>query len=217
MIHHANRRIDTTLDSWCREWSELGLTGRPPDDLHASMLAHYRQPHRAYHTLQHLDECFALLSEARNCPRLAEISLALWFHDAIYDTTRSDNEAASADWLAEVAYQAGAPTELNARLHALVMATRHSAIPQDHQAQLLVDIDLSILGAPEHRFDEYEQQIREEYIWVPEPLYRQKRSDVLQAFLQRPLLYCTADFRSRFEMPARKNLRRSLQSLQQNG
>jgi predicted metal-dependent HD superfamily phosphohydrolase len=216
MTHHANRRIDTTFDSWCREWSELELAGAAPADLYESLLAHYRQPHRAYHTLQHLDECFALLSGVGDRPRSAEISLALWFHDAIYDTTRSDNEAASADWLSSAAYQAGASTELMARLRALVMATRHSAIPQNEEARLLVDIDLSILGAAGPRFDEYEQQIRREYIWVPEPLYRQKRSELLQQFLQRPMLYCTADFRARFEAPARQNLHRSLQVLQQS-
>ncbi len=215
MSHLGNRHVDTTFDSWCREWSELGLAGRPPDDFYASLLAHYQQPHRAYHTLQHLDECFALLSEVRNCPCLAEISLALWFHDAIYDTARSDNEAASADWIAEAAQLAGASTALIDRLHALVIATQHSVIPQNEAAQLLIDIDLTILGASGPRFDEYEQQIRREYIWVPESLYRQKRAELLLQFLQRPVLYCTAEFRARFEAPARQNLLRSIQALQQ--
>ncbi len=185
----------------------------PAESVYAGLLENYAQPHRAYHTLQHLEECFTLLSMVEARPHLAEISLALWFHDAIYDTRRFDNEARSADWIAEVAGQSGACSAVIVRLRGLIMATQHLAPAQSADAELMVDIDLAILGAPSHRFEEYEQQIRREYAWVPEHLYRQKRSELLRQFLDRPTLYSTAVFRARFEEPARRNLGRALQSL----
>jgi predicted metal-dependent HD superfamily phosphohydrolase len=133
------------------------------------------------------------------------VELALWFHDAIYDTHRSDNEERSADWAkASVG---------NARVHALVMATRHEAVPHDIDAQVLVDVDLWILGAPEERFDEYESQVRQEYGWVPGPIYRRKRKAILESFLARAAIYNTARFIERYEPQARVNLARSLARL----
>ncbi len=72
----------------------------------------------------------------------------------------ADNEAASADWAARALRAAGADDALVGRVHALVMATRHDQAPATPDEQLLVDIDLSILGAAPARFVEYERQIR---------------------------------------------------------
>ena len=133
------------------------------------------------------------------------MELALWFHDAIYDTRRSDNEQRSADWAKS--------SVGNARIHALVMATRHQAVPQDIDAQVLVDVDLWILGAPQKRFDEYETQVRAEYAWVPGLIYRRKRRAVLESFLARPTLYNTERFTERYEKQARANLARAVARL----
>jgi len=78
---------------------------------------------------------------------------------------------------------------------------------------VLVDVDLSILGATQSRFDEYERQVREEYGWVPEPIYRRKRREILESFLGRPAIYNTARFIGRYEQQGRANLARSLARL----
>lgn len=169
----------------------------------------YSEPHRAYHTLQHLEECFALFDQT-SAEHPGEVLLALWFHDAIYDPKRSDNEQKSADWGAEVLAAAGAGAQVLERFKALVMATRHEAQPESADARLLVDIDLSILGAEPQRFDEYEAQVRKEYAHVPDLFFRMARSRILKAFLARPSIYSTASFKERFEAQARTNLRRSV-------
>ena len=56
------------------------------------------------------------------------------------------------------------------------------------------------------RFQAFEQQVREEYAWVPEPLFRQKRAEVLEGFLGRPQLYRTPALREALEAQARVNL-----------
>jgi predicted metal-dependent HD superfamily phosphohydrolase len=76
-----------------------------------------------------------------------------------------------------------------------------------------VDIDLSILGAEAERFDEYEVQVRQEYAWVPGPVFRHKRREILQGFLARPHIYATEWFQRRFEAVARNNLQRSVARL----
>jgi predicted metal-dependent HD superfamily phosphohydrolase len=196
--------------SWLEAWRELGAAV-PDEALLAELLAHYSEPHRAYHTLQHLDECLAGLAlERRHAERPAEIALALWFHDAIYDVHRHDNEARSADWAQQALRAAGAADDAPRRVHALVMATRHDAQPEDGDAQLLVDIDLSILGAPAARFGEYERQIRIEYAHVPPEVFERRRREILGGFLARDPLYLTASVRARREAQARLNLQQAI-------
>jgi predicted metal-dependent HD superfamily phosphohydrolase len=73
-------------ERWERSWSALGV--RPADpSLFDELCARYAEPHRAYHTMRHLDECFSLLDGAQTRPaRPGHLEIALWFHDAVYDT-----------------------------------------------------------------------------------------------------------------------------------
>lgn len=169
----------------------------------------YGEMHRHYHTARHLEECFARLDEVQ--PHAAEVELALWFHDAIYETSRHDNEELSAEWAHDclVPFSSAAAD----RVRAMILATRHRAAPQSEDAKLTVDVDLSILGASAARFDEYDAQIRREYAWVPPALYRRERRRVLEGFLQRGAIYNTPHFLAHYEAPARANLQRALARL----
>lgn len=200
--------MNALLSSWQRAWAGIGAAGEG-EALFAQLTAAYAEPQRHYHTLQHLGECLALFDDARTlAAHPAEVEFALWFHDAIYDIKGHDNEQRSADWARDALRDAGAPTDAAQRVHDLVMATRHTAVPSGRDEQLLVDIDLSILGAARARFDEYEQQIRTEYAYVPGFLFRRKRREILKGFLDRPAIYSTPHFHDALEARARDNLRR---------
>jgi predicted metal-dependent HD superfamily phosphohydrolase len=103
----------------------------------------------------------------------------------------------------------GSP-DVIARVRDLVKATRHDSTPRSRDAALVVDVDLSILGAAPARFDAYERQVREEYAWVPDAVFRPKRRALLEGFLARSSIYSTAFFRERLEAAARANNARSL-------
>lgn len=205
----------TGVVHWLKAWQELGVVdSRELGRLHRDLLLRYSEPHRHYHTQQHLAECFekvqAIISLAEHP---AEVHVGLWFHDAIYDTQRHDNEQRSADWARSAARRLGAPAESAQRIHDLIMFTRHSAEPTGVDAQVLVDADLSILGAEPARFQQYEAQVRSEYGWVPDEVFRSTRARILTEFLGRPHLYCTARFREQYEAQARRNLQYSLERL----
>ncbi len=197
--------------SWLRAWHGLGARDDGQEIYHA-LMARYAEPHRTYHTLQHLRECLGQFEPVQGlASRGAEVETALWFHDAIYELKRSDNEAQSASWARSAALQAGVAADVADRVHGLVMATRHTAMPEGDDAQLLVDIDLSILGAAPARFAEYEQQIRDEYGHVPGWLFRHKRRAILRSFLDRPRIFSTPRFHAALEEPARANLMRAIE------
>lgn len=194
--------------SWHRAWTALGLT--PAADLQQRLLTAWAEPQRHYHTLQHLSECLTHFETTHAlAERPGEVAIALWFHDAIYDLKAKDNELRSAQWAVQELQHSGADETLCQRVHALIMATCHDAAPTEPDAQLLVDIDLAILGASPERYAEYDQQVRAEYAWVPQLIYGFKRKQVLQGFLQRPQIYSTAHFQQALEIQARSNLRKA--------
>jgi predicted metal-dependent HD superfamily phosphohydrolase len=209
--------VSVTLASWQRAWHELGAAA-PDTALFNTLIARYSEKHRHYHTLQHLRECLEQFDAVRGmAQRPAEIELALWFHDAVYDPQRQDNEALSADWARDAVLQAGLPDDVAPRIHALIMDTLHLQAPTEPDARLLVDVDLSILGADPARFDESDAQIRAEFAHVPDAEFRQGRRRVLNGFLSRPRLYSTERFYQACEQQARANLQRSLARLAAQG
>ncbi len=85
-------------EHWRQGWRDIGVA-QPNMALCDELMARYSEPHRHYHTLQHLEECLSLFASLRDlAAHPAELEIALWFHDAIYDVKRDDNEALCAEW-----------------------------------------------------------------------------------------------------------------------
>jgi predicted metal-dependent HD superfamily phosphohydrolase len=195
---------------WHASWQALARCA-PAPDLLAALTRRYQEPHRHYHTLQHLDACLRHLSGLHAlAQRPHEVALALWFHDAIYDIGASDNEQRSADWAQAAVLECGGEQDAAERVHAAIMVTRHDQAPDTADQQILLDVDLAILGATAAVFDGYEQQIGREYQAVAPAAFRANRRRILQGFLDRPRIYHTAFFRETREAQARANLGRSI-------
>ena len=191
-----------------REW-ELSV---PTEQIFAMLQQAYSEPHRFYHNIGHVENCLQQLhmhSQFVEHPLLVE--LALWFHDAVYDTHQKDNEEQSANLAVQVLTEAGLPEEQTKKIRDLILATCHNSSPKSLDAKLLVDIDLSILGSSTEQFERYDEQIRQEYSWVKEGEYREARKRVLRAFLERRSIYETDLYRNKYENRARENLRRVIQ------
>jgi predicted metal-dependent HD superfamily phosphohydrolase len=197
-------------------WSELAtrLQIADPVKVFRALEVHYEGRARKYHTAHHINECLSELARARH-PEAANplVEYALWFHDAVYNTYSSRNELKSADWAAHVLENSKAPPTSIDTMRSLIMATRHGMQPTDLAQQLLVDVDLAILGADADRFREFELQIRAEYWWVPTALYRKQRCAILQSFMMRMSIYSTHEFRERYERLARNNIAWALDQL----
>jgi predicted metal-dependent HD superfamily phosphohydrolase len=198
---------------WREFWEKLGAQGNPESpwrQLHAA----YTESWRAYHNLNHIDHCLKEFTRVRqlvNDPNAVEA--AIWFHDVIYDTRGNDNEERSADVAEAALGAAGLSETLRHHVRALILATKHVETPQSKDASLLVDVDLSILGASSEDYDEFERQIRSEYSWVSENDFAAGRARVLSGFLSRKSIFATEEFGCRFEGQARVNLSRAIKNL----
>jgi predicted metal-dependent HD superfamily phosphohydrolase len=179
-----------------------------------AVLAAWSGGERHYHGLRHLRDCLQQLDQMTEpVPDRNLVEAALWFHDAVYDPHRTDNEVRSAEWAREGLTRLGIDPAVAAEVARLVMLTAHRRPPDDPAGQLVTDIDLAMLGRPAAEFDAYDAAIRAEFAWVPEDEYRTRRGALLAGLLAREPLYLTPWFRARYEVAARDNLRRCLAGL----
>lgn len=175
------------------------------------LAAAYAAPGRHYHNLAHIEDCLAALVQVEGlAEREREIlSEAIWWHDVVYDPTRSDNEEFSAQ-LAERHVRA----DLGHEVGRLIRLTKsHDVAADDRLGAILISIDLSILAAEPARYDAYAAAIRQEFLHVSDADYRAGRAAVLRRFAARPVIYPDAGFAAKYDRRARDNLARELASL----
>ena len=175
----------------------------------------YSGPGRFYHNLHHVAEVLRLLGSVGVRPPQDEaVCFAAWFHDAVYDTRRDDNEEKSAELAAGWLAQLRVPAEIVGSVRQMILATkRHEAGKLSAEAALFLDSDLAILGAPEEIYLQYRAAIRKEYAWVEDAIYRRERRRILENFIARERLYFTDELCACFEAQARRNLRDEIQAL----
>lgn len=202
-------------------WMALATRwGAPPAAARSgfeSIAARYAEPARHYHTLDHVASVLAAIDElaaAEPVPDRAAVELAGWLHDVVYDPTRSDNESASAELARRSLPLILVPDHTVAEVVRLIELTAgHVVDPDDADAAVLIDADLSVLGAPADDYDRYASAIRLEYGHVADDAFRAGRRAVLADLVARPRLFVTGTADARWAASARTNLVRELDAL----
>ncbi len=201
------------FERWKALWSKA-VPESDPRESYSQILSCYSSKQRFYHNLVHIAHS---LQEFDSAKKLAEeplaLEMAIFLHDAIYDSHSTNNEESSADFAEELLESPRVCPEFREKVRALIMATAPGAVQQSKDEQLMSDIDLASFGYAPEVFYLNTQDIREEYSWVPEELFRTKRAEILQSFLNRENIYYTEHFRQRYEERARDNLKRSIAEL----
>lgn len=182
------------------------LPERP--DLRDRLVAAYASG-RGYHDLRHLGEVLARIEELGEGGN-AEVVLAAWFHDAVYDG-RPDDEERSARLAERELTGSGVDVAEVARL--VRLTATHDPAPGDHAGEVLCDADLAILAAEPRRYAEYAAGVRVDYAFVAEADFRAGRRAVLEELLARPSLFRTEHARRTWEPRARENLSTELAGL----
>ncbi|WP_296193084.1 MULTISPECIES: hypothetical protein [unclassified Psychrobacter] len=179
----------------------------------------YNESQRAYHSLQHIWQLFAQFEQIKHhLNELHIIALALFYHDVIYDPTRSDNELKSGEYAVEALrpYLSAAQCQY---IYELIMMTANHRLAEcsnarkNFDAAYLLDMDLSILGACWLEYEQYAQAVRQEYAHVSTIDYRVGRMAVLKGLLAHPTLYLTDYYSTRLETQARQNIKREIKIL----
>lgn len=203
--------FERTILRCFRQWEqlvrELGVSDWTEEGFR-HLVRKYEEPHRAYHTLSHIAHCLALHDEL--APRLADpraSALAIWFHDAIYVPGSKENEQRSVTYLRRCARMMGIDPAIARVASEHVCATSSHSLTAHPDTAFVIDIDLSQLGFPPHRFQADERAIRMEYAAFPDAVFWPARRAVLEEFQRREPLYTTQPIRDRYESRAKENLR----------
>jgi predicted metal-dependent HD superfamily phosphohydrolase len=185
----------------------------------------YSEPHRFYHTLEHLTNMFISL----DCfvppqYRTKAVQYAIFYHDLKYDPLRKDNEDRSNSRAIATLNTAGEDEETIILVSAMIKATKEHKIPTfiDNSSALFhnrlpelkyfLDLDLSILASIPKYYDKYKENIRKEYYMYSNKEYKEGRIKVLLNFLNRKEIFFTEEFKI-FEKEAKKNMVRELLEL----
>jgi predicted metal-dependent HD superfamily phosphohydrolase len=188
-------------------WAALGGAPETGDDL----LRRYAEPHRRYHGVAHLRAVLDAVDDlAGHAADADAVRLAAWFHDAVYDPARDDNERASAD-LARA--RLGGHPAAGEVVRLVLLTAQHAPLPADRDGAVLCDADLAILAADPETYAAYAAAVRAEYAAVPDDAFRAGRARVLGDLLGHRWLFHTPAGRDRYESAARRNLRTELDLL----
>jgi predicted metal-dependent HD superfamily phosphohydrolase len=181
---------------------------RAGDDL----IRRWSEPQRHYHTLTHLERMLEVVdaygSHAGD-PR--SVALACWFHDAVYDPTCQDNEAASAELASSILPELAVDPAEVVRL--VLLTATHKVTAGDLNGELITDADLAILAADQIAYQAYVTAVRAEYGFVDDEAFRHGRRAVLRQLLALPRLFHVPALHDAWEDRARANLMAELDAL----
>ncbi|MET7764414.1 hypothetical protein [Streptomyces sp. NPDC005336] len=207
-------------DALLSRWEPLLTSAREADNpsprpYGEALLARWAEPHRRYHTTDHLiavlDRVDELIAHATDP---AAVRLAAWFHDAVYLPERDTNEERSARLAERALREARVPEARTAETARLVRLTRdHDPAPGDTNGEVLCDADLAVLAGSPEDYGTYASAVREEYAFVPDNAFREGRANVLRHLLGLPCLFRTPEAHARWEQPARRNMATELELL----
>ncbi len=143
------------------------------------------------------------------------VKLAILFHDYVYNTSvsaRIPNEDASVEEMKLYLLELGAaPPGTIMMAEKLILSTRHhQPIETDVEADVLwsqcfLDLDLSILGADEDQYQQYEAAVRYEYSWVPDDEFYSARKNIMNSFAKKDKVFFLL---TQLEDAAKQNLKR---------
>lgn len=187
-----------------------------------ALVDRHREPHRRYHGVKHVHWVVrhATRLGEQHAARVADLGAvvaAAFFHDAVYDPTRHDNEEASAGLAERSLAELGWATDRCDDVAELVRATAGHAASTEPGAALdtavLLAADLAVLAADPAGYAEYVAGVRAEYAHVSDAAWRVGRAAVLRGFVERPAIFEPQLDLAAWEHRARGNLAAELAGL----
>jgi predicted metal-dependent HD superfamily phosphohydrolase len=182
--------------------------------IHQQLLQAYREPHRRYHTLAHIEHCLAMFEQCQSLSVTPDaLEIAIWMHDVILESGRRDNEAVSADLYLELSVDAHSD-EMRQLITRMILATLHDGGSlEDADSVYMVDIDLSSFALSWEAFLRDSLDLRAENPHLSDADYRLNQTGFQRMLLARPRFFLSDFFFERYEQQARSNLARYFEYL----
>ncbi len=188
----------------------LKLTGLSSEILDR-IIARYLEPERHYHGLEHIQRMFTMAAAKNVVPTRAQ-ALAILYHDAVYipGSTHGQNEMLSALLLRQHGNGGLVPAHIIDEAVTIIHDTINHTASID-SSRLVLDLDLSGLGAPWEQFHaDSEAVFREvQHLVRNAQDYYERRAAFFETLCKRTQIYLLPDFSS-LEPIARQNMQRTI-------
>ena len=194
----------------------LGLTEIDASALVAELKRKHEEPHRHYHTWEHVVELLDHLFDAAvelglSDDEIGLLGTAALTHDAVYEvdsTNYRNNEIRSSEYAKRALESRNVTPAKIGAVCRMVRETAHSSRsePTDRLSALLHDLDLAVLAAEPARYALYVADIVTEFGIYPGREFAAKRLEILRSWLADDSLYVSEYGKSRFLERARKNV-----------
>ena len=199
---------------WFKKASKYSTDAHLINSTFDELMKRYNEDKRFYHDLSHVVDLLKLLEE--NHFRINDedvVYYSIWFHDAVYESLRNDNEEKSAEWAAIFLNEIHFPPDRTEKVRRYILATKTHDTTGENDLNYFLDFDMSILGAEETIYDVYTRQVRDEFPFYPTFLYNRGRKKALQEILRKQTIYSTEEYKNRLENISRENMQRELSHL----
>ncbi len=183
------------------------------------LIKRYSEPHRAYHTVAHLEDLASQYEFYRPLLRDAQakaVLCALFLHDVIYDCEPGKDESKSAAYADGFLNRLGVKERVIQHAVDIIKATaKHMAEEADFATRLFLDMDMSILAARPDIYAFYVSGVRAEFcakLNLADEEFNEARARLfLRPTLAKGAPIFSTDQYKELEPLARANLRRELE------
>lgn len=217
-IHDSKEDYGTILDDFAYKLQNYLVELKIPNStacVIANCLAERMSDHKLYyHTPVHILSIFDFAK--RNNIELEDYEkIAIWFHDAIYDTYKpfGQNELLSADFM-KALLTPYLSVELIDDVHRVICETANH-LDQDTYppANKVLDLDIFTFCTTPKNLDFITECIFKEFQPIERTLFNQNRKKFLQSLIKKGYIYRTDLFREKFESLAMDNITKEIESL----
>ena len=169
---------------------------------------------RHYHNLEHIEKLLEQAGEYRD--QLSDpdvVEFAIWYHDAVFNVFRSDNEERSAQLAEKRLRELGLPEDKIEKCRMLILATKEHeviGIYPDDDIKWMIDFDLRKLGSSWEEYSGNGRKIRKEFFVYPGFIYWKRRREYMKRYLDKERIYKTNTYYRLYESKARENISRDL-------
>ena len=143
------------------------------EDVGRALVAAWSEPHRTYHSVQHLRD---ILDRVEELGPYADdpdsVRLAAWYHDSIYAGLPDDEERSARRAEQELSRLGVAPDTVNEVARLVRLTITHDPAAGDRNGEVLSDADLAPLAVSRDLYQLNSAAIRAEYPHIPDEVFR---------------------------------------------
>ena len=142
-----------------------------------------------------------------------KLELAIWFHDIVYDSTRTDNEKLSANNFKSFGNIIGLKNKHIKEICNLILVTKHNDTVKTESEKIICDLDLREFTSIRSKLNS--EEVRKEFVHLSDEEFYKGRADFLRKMINKKYIYSTDLYRNSLEELAKHRITIELDIIRQ--